>query len=66
MKVETLFAARLETAAVDDSGWTEAEVRNNLEVRWFTVDELRRLERAIVPHDLADLVPVAVAALDSR
>lgn len=63
VKVETLLAARVPSPELDTSGWTDAERRNHLEVRWFTADELAAVDLPVVPADTADLVAVAVDAL---
>ncbi len=55
-KVEELFAVRLADDTVDTAGWTDAELRDIAEVRWWTREELGELARgALVPADLAEL-----------
>jgi 8-oxo-dGTP pyrophosphatase MutT (NUDIX family) len=63
VKVETLLAARVPTPELDTSGWTAAERRNHLEVRWFGLDELADLELPTVPGDLAAYAPSALETL---
>lgn len=58
-KVEDLFAVRVETPTVDARGWTAAEVRDIVEYRWWTIDELSGLDHAVVPPDLARLARMA-------
>lgn len=57
-KVEDVLAVRMLDAAVDEAGWTDAERRDIVEHRWWTVDELDILASdsgVVVPADLADL-----------
>lgn len=58
-KVEDLFAVRVDTATVDDRGWSAAEVRDIAECRWWTIDELDRLTDPVVPADLPRLARLA-------
>lgn len=58
-KVEELFAVRVAASTVDERGWTEAEIRDIEEYRWWTIDQLRDLAGGMVPPDLARLARAA-------
>ena len=63
-KVEDLFAVRLPDDHVETSGWTTAEVRDIVEVRWWDPGELATMAPdAVVPEGLARLVDRAVELL---
>ena len=55
-QVEHIFVARLDTLAVDTSGWTDTERRNVVEHRWWTLAALRATEETVYPEMLADLL----------
>lgn len=61
-KVEDLYAVRVESAEVDDRRWTATEVRDIVEHRWWTPEELATLDPATVaPSDIARLAALASA-----
>jgi signal peptidase I len=64
VKVEHLLAARLPDDRVLTDGWTDAERRDILDWRWWSVAELATTAERTIPDGLPDLVAVARAALD--
>ena len=66
VKVEHLVAARLADDRIDTSGWTDAEVRDIVTWRWWTVDELAATGAPVVPEGLAELADRARATLPRR
>lgn len=63
-KVEDVFAVRLPDAAVDPAGWTASEVRDIVETRWWSIQELARPGAdPTVPADLARLATTAASVV---
>lgn len=53
---EEFFPARTTETGFDVTGWTEVERRSLLELRWWSVEELRSTTETVYPAGLADLV----------
>lgn len=63
VKVEHLAAARLPDTSVDPAGWTRSEVRDTLNWRWWTAEELGASGDRVAPAGLVDVLPEARDAL---
>lgn len=53
---ERFFLVRVADAAIETGGHTELERRVMREWRWFTIDELARLDEPHYPADLAEML----------
>ena len=62
------FTKATEAFQVDRSGWTEHERLGILDVRWWTLEELRVTREVVWPEDLVALLEAAIHARsdDSR
>ena len=60
---EWFFRARVAAPVVDTSGFTELEDRTVLGHRWWSVDDLRRTDETVYPHQLAELLPDVIAGV---
>ena len=64
---EVLFLARVDAIdadAVDRAGWTEIEHESVLQVRWWPLEELARVEIEVFPEGLVELVRPLLAGWD--
>lgn len=54
--VDHFFTLRVDELNIDSSGWTESEHHDVLEIRWWTIDELRAESPFVGPPGLIDLL----------
>ena len=57
------FTKATEPFDVDRSGWTDGERRSILDVRWWTMEELRSTDAIVWPENIVELL---VAATNER
>ena len=51
---DTIYELKVQSFEPDTSGFTEDELRDMLEYRWWTVDEILESQESLAPHDLRD------------
>ena len=51
---DTIYELKVQSFEPDTSGFTEDELRDILEYRWWTVDEILESQESLAPHDLRD------------
>ena len=61
LRIEHTVAPRVPDASVSTANWTAAEHQDHVSWRWVTAEELAGLDEPVIPHDLPDLLPRALA-----
>lgn len=51
---DTIYELKVQNFQPDTSGFTQDELRDILEYRWWTVDEILDSQESLAPHDLRD------------
>ncbi len=51
---DTIYELKVQSFEPDTSGFTQDELRDILEYRWWTVDEILESQESLAPHDLRD------------
>ena len=59
---DTIYEYRVSNFEPDTSGFTPDELRDILEYRWWTIEELLASDEALAPHDLRDWLKARFAA----
>lgn len=59
---DTIYEHRVSNFEPDTSGFTPDELRDVLEYRWWTIEELLASDEALAPHDLKDWLRVRFGA----
>ena len=59
---DTIYEYRVSNFEPDTSGFTPDELRDILEYRWCTIEELLASDEALAPHDLRDWLKARFAA----
>lgn len=59
---DTIYELKVQNFQPDTSGFTQDELRDVLEYRWWTVDEILSSQESLAPHDLKDWLKVRFSA----
>ena len=51
---DTIYELKVQNFKPDTSGFTQDELRDILEYRWWTVEEILGSQESLAPHDLRD------------
>lgn len=51
---DTIYELKVQNFKPDTSGFTQDELRDILEYRWWTVEEILSSQESLAPHDLRD------------
>ena len=51
---DTIYELKVQNFQPDTSGFTQDELRDILEYRWWTVDQILDSQESLAPHDLRD------------
>jgi signal peptidase I len=62
LRVEHTLATRVQDATVTTANWTAAEHEDHVSWRWVTTAELAELDDPIIPLELPELLPRALAS----
>ena len=51
---DTIYELKVQSFEPDTSGFTQDELRDILEYRWWTIEEIMKSQETLAPHELKD------------